>query len=107
MKIKIIDLPLVPNKKGSYIRGGTTLEVSKGKHVHSIQIETLNDGTKTFYNPDWDVANKNLNKLIKNLEKCERSYEDYVKVEKSEIRKLTDVEKSKYQTSEADNVLPF
>ncbi len=84
MKIKIFNIKLKhiePVTTGSVRRiGGTILEVHYKidkviKPPMNIQIETKQDGSEIFYQPDWQFSNTNLKKLINQTVSWEKAYE--------------------------------
>ncbi len=93
MKIQITNIKLKhiePITTGSVRRiGGTVLMVhhtvdNVKKSPLNIQIETKNDGSEIFYQPDWQFSNTNLKKLVRQTAEWEKEYEEQQRMEYSE-----------------------
>ena len=71
----IIDGRIVTGEEGFYRRGGIVLHVEtmKGYKV-DIQIEKLDDGTKVFFEPTWNIQSTSLLEVVEKSEEFDFNY---------------------------------
>ena len=57
--------------------GGTIYHISTTKGPYQIQVESLKDGTKVFYDPCYDIHNTNLMELLKQSHEYDEGLREY------------------------------
>ena len=88
MKIQNIILKHIePITTGSVRRiGGTVMEVHLKDQIITLQLEKNQDNETVFYHPDWQFADKDLEKLIEKVLHWEEEYEQIMEEEYDEFK---------------------